>query len=203
MAKGLRSSVKKANRARLRSQVFGPVENARKERLSAKLLETAGQPSASARDEPMTLDDSVISPIRSDTSSAHFTASSNAKSTETASEGVEMIPSDDALNQITCKPCILPLCNICFKNATLTAPSSSIKLWTQSLRRNLCHLRRNTIRVLGSHAIHAMGKHSLPWSSAFPAKAMLPAFASDEKHEDNAQALDQTAATATLKRGHS
>ena len=44
MAKGLRSSVKKANKARLRSQVFGPIEEARKERLSAKLLEMASQP---------------------------------------------------------------------------------------------------------------------------------------------------------------
>ncbi|KAL8809711.1 MAG: hypothetical protein Q9200_003180 [Gallowayella weberi] len=101
MAKGLRSSVKKANRARLRSQVFGPVENARKERLSAKLLETAGQPSASTRDESIIQDDSVNPPVRSDTSSAHFDVSTNAKSTETASEGMETVPSDDALNQAT------------------------------------------------------------------------------------------------------
>lgn len=43
MAKGLRSSVKKANKARLRAQVFGPVEEARKERLSAKLLALAAE----------------------------------------------------------------------------------------------------------------------------------------------------------------
>lgn len=41
MAKGLRSSIKKGNKARLRSRVFGPVEDARTERLSAKLLELA------------------------------------------------------------------------------------------------------------------------------------------------------------------
>ena len=44
MAKGLRSSVKKANRSKLRARVFGPVENARTERLSAKLLELAAEP---------------------------------------------------------------------------------------------------------------------------------------------------------------
>lgn len=44
MAKGLRSSVKKANRSKLRSRVFGPVEEARAERLHAKLLETIQQP---------------------------------------------------------------------------------------------------------------------------------------------------------------
>ena len=41
MAKGLRSRVKKVNKQKLRSNVFGPVEEARKERLSAKLLELA------------------------------------------------------------------------------------------------------------------------------------------------------------------
>jgi len=44
MAKGLRSSTKKANKSKLRSNVFGPVEGARKERLSAKLLDLASQP---------------------------------------------------------------------------------------------------------------------------------------------------------------
>lgn len=41
MAKGLRSSTKKANKAILRRRVFGPEEDARKERLSMKLLELA------------------------------------------------------------------------------------------------------------------------------------------------------------------
>jgi hypothetical protein len=43
MAKGLRSSVKKTNRTKLRARVFEPVENARLERLHQKLLETAQQ----------------------------------------------------------------------------------------------------------------------------------------------------------------
>ncbi|EMD92680.1 hypothetical protein COCHEDRAFT_19025 [Bipolaris maydis C5] len=44
MAKGLRASSKKANRTKLRARVFGPVEQARMERLHAKLLETVQQP---------------------------------------------------------------------------------------------------------------------------------------------------------------
>lgn len=46
MAKGLRSSRNKANKSKLRSNVFGPAESARKERLSAKLIElsTKSQP---------------------------------------------------------------------------------------------------------------------------------------------------------------
>jgi len=44
MAKGARSSVRKANNKKLKARVFGPVENARAERLSAKLIELASQP---------------------------------------------------------------------------------------------------------------------------------------------------------------
>lgn len=43
MAKGLRSSIKKSNRSKLRARVFEPVENARLERLHQKLLEAAQQ----------------------------------------------------------------------------------------------------------------------------------------------------------------
>lgn len=43
MAKGLRSSRNKANKSKLRSNVFGPAEIARKERLSAKLIELASK----------------------------------------------------------------------------------------------------------------------------------------------------------------
>ena len=54
MAKGLRSSTKKSNRAKLRSRVFGPVEAARTERLSRKLLELAGRaPPKSTEDADM------------------------------------------------------------------------------------------------------------------------------------------------------
>lgn len=44
MAKGLRASVNKRNKSKLRGRVFGPAEAARTERLSAKLLELAQQP---------------------------------------------------------------------------------------------------------------------------------------------------------------
>lgn len=51
MAKGLRASTKKANRSKLRSKVFEPVEDARTERLSAKLLEIALRPRPRADEE--------------------------------------------------------------------------------------------------------------------------------------------------------
>jgi hypothetical protein len=53
MAKGARASTKKANNARLKAGVFGPVESARNERLSAKLLELASQPKPKKEDVAM------------------------------------------------------------------------------------------------------------------------------------------------------
>ncbi|KAH6841079.1 hypothetical protein B0I37DRAFT_230973 [Chaetomium sp. MPI-CAGE-AT-0009] len=44
MAKSSRSSVIKSNNRRLKKNVFGPVESARAERLSAKLLALAAEP---------------------------------------------------------------------------------------------------------------------------------------------------------------
>lgn len=44
MAKGARSSSNKANNVALKAKVFGPVENARAERLNAKLMELISQP---------------------------------------------------------------------------------------------------------------------------------------------------------------
>ncbi|KAK7531393.1 uncharacterized protein J3D65DRAFT_671198 [Phyllosticta citribraziliensis] len=44
MAKSSRSSIKKTNNQKLKRNVFGPVENARAQRLSEKLLELAQQP---------------------------------------------------------------------------------------------------------------------------------------------------------------
>ncbi|KAJ5719565.1 hypothetical protein N7493_007143 [Penicillium malachiteum] len=44
MAKSIRASVGKRNRANLRTKVFGPVVDARTERLAAKLQEIASQP---------------------------------------------------------------------------------------------------------------------------------------------------------------
>ncbi|KAL4950567.1 hypothetical protein BDW69DRAFT_171865 [Aspergillus filifer] len=51
MAKSVRASVQKRNKAKLRSTVFGPAVDARTERLSAKLQELAAQPKPSHHDE--------------------------------------------------------------------------------------------------------------------------------------------------------
>lgn len=48
MAKSVRASVSKRNRANLRKKVFGPVVDARTERLAAKLQELASQPKPKA-----------------------------------------------------------------------------------------------------------------------------------------------------------
>ncbi|KAL4899273.1 hypothetical protein BDW74DRAFT_163800 [Aspergillus multicolor] len=48
MAKSVRASVQKRNKAKLRSTVFGPAVDARTERLSAKLQELASQPKPTA-----------------------------------------------------------------------------------------------------------------------------------------------------------
>lgn len=44
MAKGARSSSRKANNVALKSKVFGPIESARNERMQAKLLALIAQP---------------------------------------------------------------------------------------------------------------------------------------------------------------
>lgn len=44
MAKGLRSSVRKRNKTKLRATVYGPVVDARTARLSAKLQEVVSNP---------------------------------------------------------------------------------------------------------------------------------------------------------------
>jgi len=55
MAKGARASTIKSNNAKLKANVFGPVETARTERLSARLLELASAPKP-AREEPVMKD---------------------------------------------------------------------------------------------------------------------------------------------------
>ncbi|KAH7041132.1 uncharacterized protein B0I36DRAFT_312205 [Microdochium trichocladiopsis] len=57
MAKSSRSSTRKANNQRLKANVFGPVESARAERLSAKLLEIAAQPKPTKDDDMKVVDD--------------------------------------------------------------------------------------------------------------------------------------------------
>ena len=50
MAKSSRASTRKANNRRLKANVFGPVESARAQRLSARLLELASQPKPEAKE---------------------------------------------------------------------------------------------------------------------------------------------------------
>ena len=60
MAKGLRSSRVKTNKSRLRAQVFGPVEDARKERLSAQLIELASKPRPSADSDTKMVENGIM-----------------------------------------------------------------------------------------------------------------------------------------------
>ena len=48
MAKSLRARTKKSNKTKLRNRVFGPIEAARTERLSMKLLKIATGPQPKA-----------------------------------------------------------------------------------------------------------------------------------------------------------
>ncbi|RAK96427.1 uncharacterized protein BO80DRAFT_505422 [Aspergillus ibericus CBS 121593] len=56
MAKSVRASVSKRNRAKLRATVFGPAVDARTERLSAKLQELASRPKPNEERTNMELD---------------------------------------------------------------------------------------------------------------------------------------------------
>jgi hypothetical protein len=58
MAKSLRASVKKSNKAKLRRNVFEPTERARNERLSAKLLQLAAEPKPSRDSKDVEMDSS-------------------------------------------------------------------------------------------------------------------------------------------------
>ncbi|KAJ6076602.1 hypothetical protein N7499_008583 [Penicillium canescens] len=61
MAKSVRASVSKRNRANLRKKVFGPVVDARTERLAAKLQELASQPRPEAPEKSkMDLEDDSV-----------------------------------------------------------------------------------------------------------------------------------------------
>ncbi|GAT30781.1 sulfatase [Aspergillus luchuensis] len=64
MAKSVRASVTKRNRAKLRATVFGPAVDARTERLSAKLQELASQPRPNEEKSSMELDDATTTSSR-------------------------------------------------------------------------------------------------------------------------------------------
>ncbi|KAL4944740.1 hypothetical protein BDV06DRAFT_186680 [Aspergillus oleicola] len=65
MAKSVRASVQKRNKAKLRSTVFGPAVDARTKRLSAKLQELAAQPKPSHQEQSKT-DESATKMNRQD-----------------------------------------------------------------------------------------------------------------------------------------
>jgi hypothetical protein len=67
MAKGARATSRKANNVRLKKNVFGPVENARMERISAKLLELAAQPTPKPirEDVGMEVEDGMVFSVAS------------------------------------------------------------------------------------------------------------------------------------------
>ncbi|KAK8201458.1 hypothetical protein BKA81DRAFT_363723 [Phyllosticta paracitricarpa] len=75
MAKSSRSSVKKTNNQKLKKNVFGPVENARAQRLSERLLELAQQPRP-AKDEMEVEKDRESCTLPSHPQSAHTETSS-------------------------------------------------------------------------------------------------------------------------------
>ncbi|OCL06740.1 hypothetical protein AOQ84DRAFT_440637 [Glonium stellatum] len=77
MAKGLRSSVKKAHRTKLRSRVFAPVEDARTERLSAKLLELASQPRPVKTDMDLDEENGITAPLPRQTTPPRSPPSNN------------------------------------------------------------------------------------------------------------------------------
>jgi hypothetical protein len=56
MAKGLRATTRKRNRAKLRATIYGPAHDARTERLSAKLMEIAAKPRP-VQEKAMEIDD--------------------------------------------------------------------------------------------------------------------------------------------------
>ncbi|KAL4801732.1 hypothetical protein BDV18DRAFT_148726 [Aspergillus unguis] len=75
MAKSVRASVQKRNKAKLRSTVFGPAVDARTERLSAKLQELAAQPKPSTQEDSKS--DLATSGMDTQDDSAKTNSSSN------------------------------------------------------------------------------------------------------------------------------
>ncbi|KAL8674620.1 MAG: hypothetical protein Q9168_000995 [Polycauliona sp. 1 TL-2023] len=100
MAKGLRSSVKKANRSRLRSRVFGPVEDARKQRLSAKLLSKAAESSPKIEEDALLPDKSATLPVESNTSTAIDDSSLRAEPVNQGIASTQSVSRDGTVDQI-------------------------------------------------------------------------------------------------------
>ncbi|ATZ58790.1 hypothetical protein BCIN_16g04750 [Botrytis cinerea B05.10] len=96
MAKGARSSSIKANNSALKSKVFGPVENARAERMHAKLMELISQPKPSAKTEDV---DMEAKEGKDGEASAKDTSNAAAAAQEKPSEEMEV----DAISKVGSK----------------------------------------------------------------------------------------------------
>lgn len=107
MAKGLRSSVTKANRSRLRSRVFRPVEEARKQRLSAKLLAKTAEPPPNAKGDTTLPDGSAILPVDSPTLTANDNSSLHAEPSNGGDVGTQSISRGGTADPNPCMPRIL------------------------------------------------------------------------------------------------
>ncbi|APA15370.1 predicted protein [Sclerotinia sclerotiorum 1980 UF-70] len=96
MAKGARSSSTKANNSALKAKVFGPVENARAERLNAKLMELISQPKPSAKTEDVDMEGKEAKDVEA---SAKDTTNDVAAAQEKPSEKMEV----DAISKVGSK----------------------------------------------------------------------------------------------------
>ncbi|TGO19951.1 hypothetical protein BPAE_0328g00040 [Botrytis paeoniae] len=96
MAKGARSSSIKANNSALKAKVFGPIENARAERLNAKLMELISQPKPSAKTEDV---DMEAKEGKGEEASAKDTSKATAAAQEKPSEEMEV----DAISKVGSK----------------------------------------------------------------------------------------------------
>ncbi|TGO09233.1 hypothetical protein BTUL_0174g00160 [Botrytis tulipae] len=96
MAKGARSSSIKANNSALKAKVFGPVENARAERLNAKLMELISQPKPSAKTEDVSME---AKEGKDEEASAKDTSKATAAAQEKPSEEMEV----DAISKVGSK----------------------------------------------------------------------------------------------------
>ncbi|CAD6448440.1 0fabd925-02ff-44c6-b031-bbf25dc5af29 [Sclerotinia trifoliorum] len=96
MAKGARSSSIKANNSALKAKVFGPVENARAERLNAKLMELISQPKPSAKTEDVDMEGKEAKDVEA---SAKDTTNDAAAAQEKPSEKMEV----DAISKVGSK----------------------------------------------------------------------------------------------------
>lgn len=101
MGKGLRSSVNKVNNRKLKKNVFGPVENARTERLSAKLLELASQPKPAQSEMEIEQPSGMHSLHSRDTEECKQLTSQCTDSKQVESEAKETANANGALNALS------------------------------------------------------------------------------------------------------